>query len=265
MTVAVVWFNEKYGQIWCAADSRLSKGGGVLMDGGVKVFEVPVVCRKEVGEFEWEVTGDYSFGFVFSGASISALSTHAIVVAMSKNLVERQGEESSICLDDIAKLFQFVGERQIIDIGKRLGATEHVGSCLFDCVVFGICPTKKALLAYEVKTSIAVDVKSEIIVHEVGSGFCLAIGSGAETFSSMMRADGKRVPPLTVLAKMLDDEVRSDVGGYLQAGVVGEDGFRVRPIIDKNSENTLVASFLGIETETVPIKGYDIGYSAVGV
>ncbi|WP_010455901.1 hypothetical protein [Pseudomonas mandelii] len=264
MTVAVVWFNEAQRQIWCAADSRLSKGAGVLMDGGVKVFEVPVVCRKEAGEFNWVVTGDYSFGFVFSGSSISALSTHAIVVAMSKNLVERQGEESSICLEDIAKLFQFVGERQIKEIGERLGATEHPSSCLFDCVVFGICPKKRALLAFEVKTSIAEGVMSEIIVHEVGPGFCLAIGSGAETFNSMMKAGGKRVPPLTVLTKMLSEEVRPDVGGYLQAGVVGEGGFRVCPIIEKNSENTLVASFLGIEAESVPIKGYVIGYLAVG-
>lgn len=265
MTVAVVWFHEVQRQIWCAADSRLSKGSGVLMDGGVKVFEVPVVCRKEVGEFKWVVTGDYSFGFVFSGSSISALSTHAIVVAMSKNLVERQGDEPSICLEDIAKLFQFVGERQIREIGERLGAAEHPGSCLFDCVIFGICPQKKALLAFEIKTNIAAGILSDIVIHQVGPGFCLAIGSGAETFISLMKAGAKRVPPLTILNKMLAEEIRSDVGGYLQAGFVGDDRFMVCPIIEKNSENTLVASFLGIETESVPIKGYDIGYMAVGL
>lgn len=264
MTVAVVWFNERFREVWCAADSRLSKGSGVLMDGGAKIFQVPVICRKEVSELNWEIVGSYSFGFAFSGSSTAALSTHAIVISMTQNFVERRGEAAGISLENVANIFKFVGERQIREMGGRLGAAEHQAVCLFDCIVFGKCPKRESLLAYHIKTSITEALTFELVEHEVHPGFCLSIGSGADEFYAL-RGDGagKRAP-LTVLDEMVGKSVRTDVGGFMQAGIVTEHGFRVCPIINEVDGGELTASFLGIETDSVPIKGFDIGYRGVG-
>jgi hypothetical protein len=43
MTLLAVWCAEE--RLWMASDSRLSDGGGPLIDEGVKIFELPVVCR----------------------------------------------------------------------------------------------------------------------------------------------------------------------------------------------------------------------------
>jgi len=264
VTVAVVWFNERFKQVWCAADSRLSKGSGVLMDGGAKIFQVPVICHKEEGDLKWEIVGNYSFGFAFSGSSTAALSTHAIVISMTQNLVQRRGEAADISLEDVANIFRFVGERQIREMGGRLGAAEHQAACLFDCIVFGKCPKRETLLAYHIKTCITEALVFEVVEHVLHPGFCLSIGSGADEFYAIRNEGERNRAPLTVLDEMLKKSVRADVGGCMQAGIVTEQGFKIFPLINKLEGGELIASFLGIETDSVPLKGFDIGYQAIG-
>jgi hypothetical protein len=47
MTLLVTWISSEQGneRLWMASDSSLSDGGGTLIDQGVKLFELPIICR----------------------------------------------------------------------------------------------------------------------------------------------------------------------------------------------------------------------------
>ena len=49
MTLAAVWCSYEDPEapcLWMASDSRISDGLGTLIDEGIKLYEVPVVCRQ---------------------------------------------------------------------------------------------------------------------------------------------------------------------------------------------------------------------------
>ncbi|RXT91380.1 hypothetical protein B1F69_14275 [Pseudomonas syringae] len=271
MTLAVLWYRKDMGQLWCAADSRLSKVDGVITDCGPKIIPVPIVCykyHKDESQKKWLPESTHSFGFAFAGSSLAALSTHAIVCACTQALTIKGDVQIPVSVEEISKLFVSVGERQVLEMSERLGALDSAHSYFFDFMVFGYCPREHKAKAFVGVSSLVDSFHINVAELLIGKNNFFVIGSGEQEFVRLIKeADG--MPGngvMTALNTMLKQETRADVGGNFQIGVVDKKGFRLAPILDtSNGLDQAKATFLGMDVTSLSFEGYGIGYEAIKI
>lgn len=277
MTVVVVWYQEKQGELWCAADSRISVANRdptdsgpnrVLTDSGPKIFPVPVVCHEHLNGIKWRVCKRHSFGFAFAGNTLSAMSTHSMASACTQNFARKKGYNKPISVESVANLYAEIGTQQVKEMSARLGAAESRVQYFFDAFIFGFCPTENRFVAFVIVSSIAGgEFHFNIAQVKIGPGYYLTIGSGEAAFVSLM--DELKGEPdagvISTLREMVNREIQSCVGGNLQIGVSSKQGFRVVPVLDtSNGPGEAFVSFLGWDaTSYQGLDGYSIGYSAI--
>ncbi|MGY4818013.1 hypothetical protein ACVNP3_18950 [Pseudomonas chlororaphis subsp. piscium] len=268
MTLAVVWYREKFGQLWCAADTRISGGAKVLTDSGPKILPIPVVCHENLNGNKWRVCKRHSFGFAFAGSTLSAISTHSLASACTQNFAQKKGYNKPVSIESIAKLYVEIGERQIKEMSSRLGAAEIQSQFFFDAFVFGFCPLENKFMAFVLASSTAGGVfHLKLATVVIAPGRYLPIGSGEAGFVALMD-ELKNEPDagvMTTLREMVRRDLQPDVGGHLQVGFSSRLGFQVVPIIDQsNGPNRAFLSFLGWDaTSYQGLDGYTIGFSAI--
>ncbi|MGE1156564.1 hypothetical protein [Pseudomonas kitaguniensis] len=268
MTLAVIWYRENFGQLWCAADTRISGDARVLTDSGPKIFPVPVVCHESLSSTKWRVCKRYSFGFAYAGSTLAAMSTHAIASACTQNFAQKMGLNKPISVESVANLYADIGTRQIIEMSSRQGALEFQSQSFFDAFIFGFCPSENRFVAFVIVSSTAGGAFHFNIARVVlGDRNYLPIGSGESEFVSLMTElkGNKDAGVITTLREMVKRETRKDVGGHLQIGVTTKKGFNVVPVLDtSNGPGEAFVSFLGWDaTSYKGLDGYTIGYSAI--
>ena len=270
MTIVVLWYRKKLGQVWCAADSRLTSGLVTLTDSGAKVLPVPVVCRHQESGPNYAVHAHFTLGFAFAGSSLTALNTHAIASACTQNLAATLGYVKPPSIEAIASLFRCVAEHTIKDAAGRLSNGELAGpKYFFEAMIFGYCRVTKAFKAFALApntTSGAFQmVKAEMILAD---HYYHPMGSAADAFVQLDRelsASGGETGVMITLAELLKRQDRADVGGHFQIGIADRKGFELRPIL-----NTLpgplnrTITFLGMNTTAIEkVDGYSVGYYAI--
>jgi len=268
MTLAVVWYREKFGQLWCAADSRISGKAGVLTDSGPKIFPIPVNCYEPVKPPKFRVRKRHSFGFAYAGSTLSAMSTHSIASTCTQNLLYKKGSELPVSIESIAELYKAVAQNQVVEMSSRIGALDNLQTYLFDCLIFGYCPRYESYKAYYLKQSVgAAGFQIEIVEFITAPGNYLPIGSGEKGFVRLMHElrGHPEAGVLTTLKEMVGGEMQADVGGYLQIGCSDKQGFKIMPIMNTGDEpGKAFISFLGMDaTSDVVVDGFTIGYSAI--
>jgi hypothetical protein len=95
------------------------------------------------------------------------------------------------------------------------------------------------------------------------------MGSGKEAFIKLQADQGQKngdLDPIRTLEEMLAREIRDDVGGSIQIGVCGQNGFRVLPVLTHGDRpDHPRVSFLGWDVAAAgDVDGYEIGYNAIG-
>ncbi|WP_129212668.1 hypothetical protein [Crenobacter cavernae] len=270
MTIVVLWYRQKFGQLWCAADSRLSSGASTLTDSGTKILPVPVVCRHQESGSRYVTHTHFTLGFAFAGSSLTALNAHAIASACTQNLASGQGYVKPPSVEAVADLFKSVAEHTIRDAAWRLPAPDEAGQrYFFEAMIFGYCRVAKSFKAFAIVPNITSGsfemMKGELILGDHGYHL---MGSGANDFvllTEEMHMSGVETGVMISLAEMLKRQNRTDVGGHFQIGISDRHGFELRPIL-----NTLPGpldrriTFLGMDVTSLPkIDNYSVGYAAI--
>lgn len=272
MTIVVLWYREKFDELWCAADTRISRGqSGPATDNGPKILPVPVVCHHNDGGTSWAQASNHSFGFAYAGSTLSAISTHALATACTQNLAATKGAEKPISLEAVANLFHSIGQHYITDMSSRLGATERPEAYFFEGMIFGFCPATHAFKAFAIVPSLATGAFQMHIAEMIlGPNRFHPMGSGTQAFLELDAELSKshRDPGvMTTLSEMLCREVQPDVGGHLQIGICTKEGFNACPVLNSGEgpEQRFV-SFLGwdVAPATALLEGYRVGYRAIG-
>jgi len=270
MTIAVLWFDEKSNQLCCAADTRISRGISAATDNGPKILPVTVACFEEVsGRRIWLPTQAQSFGFAFSGSSLSAMSAYALATACTQNLNAAPGHKRPVSLAAVAGLFRTVAQHYIVDMSSRTGRCEPQNSFFFKAMVFGFCRVSRGFKAFVIEPSMAGGA-CQIGMDElpIAADLLHPMGSGAEDFTKLHASRDRRgedPDPVRTLEEMLTNEIRHDVGGSIQVGVCGQNGFRVLPVLTfGNGVAQPTVSFLGWDVAAAgDVDGYEIGYNAI--
>jgi hypothetical protein len=271
MTLVVAWYREKFGQLWVAADTRISGGPGVITDHGPKIFQIPVVCFKNLKEDRpLERLYRTNYGFAFAGSTISALGTHALASACTQNLSSLTKIKPP-SLNDVAALYKKAGEVQVREICVRYPPSEW-HHFFFDAFVFGFCLVRKRFEARALACRIAGG-RFEIVLASmtIAPKLYHPMGSGADEFVERMEKEnkagsGRGVFP--VLGQMVRDGSDKTVGGHTQVGVAdSRTGVRLPPVLVLADDKANVGSttFLGVDVDEFgEVGGFHIGYWAIG-
>jgi hypothetical protein len=97
---------------------------------------------------------------------------------------------------------------------------------------------------------------------------CILIGSGAESFQlKAAELNGKPGGVLDILAGIVEDDSRKDVGGFLQFGMCSPKGYKNIPIVQRSPNGgPLEVNFLGYDVSKYKsIISFDVGYYAIAL
>lgn len=268
MTLAVLWYREKFQELWCAADSRIASGGSIATDSGPKILHIPIKCFETSAPMQFTQTHNYGFGFAFAGSTLAAISTHALATACTQNLLSNEPNARPVRLQVVAELFRKVGEHFIKDISSRLTGAINPTQYFFDCFIFGYCPVARSYQGFAiVPNTTGPDFRMVLGNLMLRSGGFHLIGSGEQKFLEIMEEITRthENPGVVVaLREMLRRETQADVGGHFQIGVAHKQGVDLRPILNLGTgpmNRTL--TFLGWNVDSLgQLDGYRIGYQA---
>lgn len=124
-------------RLWMASDSRLSDEGRSLIDEGVKLFELPVICRapdEHTGDFV-EIYFANTLALGCTGHSVIYHQIQANLVPLLGNLVGLRGNMPSLA--DVANFTAAIGTQYVQSLGLRRPQTAD----RVRLVLAGLCPT----------------------------------------------------------------------------------------------------------------------------
>jgi len=128
MTLGAVWCSYETPEapaLWMASDSRISADEGRLIDEGVKVFEIPVVCRGAgpAGFFD-QIYLEGTIGLTCAGGTLVFQNVYGTLVPMLGNLISPQRAVPSV--EDIADLIGRLMTLYVKSLGARRPSAHHV-------------------------------------------------------------------------------------------------------------------------------------------
>jgi hypothetical protein len=243
MTLVAVWRAEN--RLMSIADTRIIiRGtGNVLTEHGPKILPLKVRGRRPgASGFIDQDAFQFDIGFAYSGATLSALSAHALASALLGNLAGPTGSPPS--MTEIAYFIGRVSAEYMREVGQLNG-----NGALFSAIVFGFCHVTHQLRGFEIKPRLNHSpFTCDIVEHPLQqNNSIVVIGSRPDLLRERIEADreaaierGDTHPildmdrPTRVLQTLIDEEVDPSVGGIIQQGWATPAGFelvaKMRPI-----------------------------------
>lgn len=273
MTVVIAWYREKFSQLWVAADTRISGNPGILTDHGPKLFQIPIVCRKNISRAAERRVGEMTrlyrtnYGFAYAGSTLAALGTHALASACCQNLSANTKIEPP-SVEDVANLYSKLGEIQIREMCARAAPSEWQYR-FFQAFIFGHCLRSKKHELYAIHPVLTGN-RFDMIVERILAvpGMFYPMGSGKDQFVLAHKQQEVVRPAgvLQILGSMVKNGIDPTVGGHTQVAVVTTTGVELRPLlILGNKPNSGHLTFLGVNIDLLGGVGqFGIGYNAVG-
>jgi hypothetical protein len=223
--------------LWMAADSRISDGNGVLIDEGVKLFELPVVCRafrSNPGNLlDQRVYYATSVGLLCRGSTLLFQNTYSTLVPSLESLI---GDgDSAPTVEAIAATVGRVATLYYRSLGINRPQSSMTG-----LTVGGIDPNSHKPVAYELELEPEVDGRLAFVPRELQLAGDLVFFSGAAgaVASASKRLAAIRDNPalnatygraaLNVIRDIVNDDEHPTVGGDVQIGFT--DGVRFRRV-----------------------------------
>jgi hypothetical protein len=219
MTLVAVWqFSEN--RIHAIADSRISSNNGVLTEHGPKLLPLTVLVRKPApsGFFHAQAFSR-DFGFAYSGATLPALSSHALASALLGNLTVID-ETARPSMTDLAMRLAGIAYHYMMEVGQVSG----VGA-KFSSIFFGMCPVENKPLAYLISPTTQdgrLAVKWE--KHALAPSDVLIIGNGVDQLRERIEEKRSKAKheivfadaPKHALQALINDKAIESVGGTVQ-------------------------------------------------
>ncbi|WP_374403348.1 hypothetical protein [Niveibacterium sp.] len=266
MTIVALWYRERYQELWCASDARVTGNFAALTDAASKILPVPILCHKHVGGPKFDVVHRHSLGFAFAGSTLAAVSSHAVLTACTQNLLDESEGMYSVPVEAVAELLRSIGETTIRDMSSRQNR-----DVVFEALIFGFCPVAREYRGFAIAPN-KTDGTLRMVIGQLllEPGRFHLLGSGERAFldlHSQLAATHSDPGVLTTLAAMVHDNIQDDVGGHVQIGVASSDGFHVLPVIEPgDGPNRRTVTFLGLDLANgLRVGGCRVGFRAVGV
>lgn len=212
-----------------ASDSRISDGEAPLIDQGIKLYEVPIVCRTpgNAGFFD-RIAYEGAIGMLGAGASLVFQHVYGTLVPLLGNLAYPVPVAPSI-----VELASFIGKVTTVYV-RSLGQRRHDADRV-TIIVGGESPTKEPE-AYKLTAQRDPEGLIEFVPEQLGlaDGVVHFIGDHTEDAQAMYRALAERDEPgasrqrgaLNVIRNFIDNPKIRSVGGEVQIGYSAGARFR---------------------------------------
>lgn len=144
MTLVAVWRTEN--RLMSIADTRIIRDvGNVLTEHGPKLLPITVRGRQPgASGFFDQKAFEFDIGFAYSGATLPALSTHALASALLGNLAGLNGNPPSMA--EIAHFVREIATEYMREVGQLNG-----NGALFNAIAFGFCQNTRQLRGFEIR------------------------------------------------------------------------------------------------------------------
>jgi len=204
-----------------ASDSRISADEAPLIDEGIKIYELPVICRVpgEQGFFDEEVIAT-SVGIACAGSSLVFQHVAGTLVPILSNLISV--DRRAISISDIAHLIAKVTTLYVRSVGVRRPAGASV-----TLIVAGEAPRGQPE-AYKIKPERddfgLISFAPERL--DLALGKVHFIGDKVEVAEKLLVEIATRDEPgasrhraaLNVIRQRIDDPAAPSIGGDVQVG-----------------------------------------------
>jgi hypothetical protein len=245
MTLVAVWRAEN--RLMAIADTRIIRRvDNVLTEHGPKLLPIRVQGKQPGASGFFDRSAfQFDIGFAYAGATLPALSTHALANVLLGNLAGTAGAPPSMA--EISYLVGGVSAEYMREVGELNG-----NGALFTAIVFGFCHTRHQLLAFEIRPCLNHSpLTCDIIEHPLhDSNLVVIIGSCPQLLrqrieedrnSAIARGDVHPIldmdRPTRALQALIDEQADPSVGGMIQQGWATSTGFEIvammRPIIPR--------------------------------
>ena len=218
-----------------ASDSRVSDSHGVLIDEGVKLYELPVICRKPgpSGFFDTPFFGT-TIGLACAGGTLVYQQVYATLVPIFANLA---GNGSSI--PSVAGLAAFIGAITA-EYVRSLGSRRSAEAAAVSVVVAG---------HFEGRPPEAFQLKPNTENHP--EGLITFTEQALDFTSNRVRA------PLNVVRALINDSDVATIGGEVQIGLSNGVGFhRVTTVVPAPGQAPRALQLLNaIDLDSLPPVG----------
>jgi hypothetical protein len=236
MTLVAVWRAEN--RLMSIADTRIIRDvGNVLTEHGPKLLPIRVRGRQPgaSGFFDRDAF-QFDVGFAYSGATLSALSAHALANVLLGNLAGPTGAPAP-SMAEIAKLVGAISGEYIREIGQLNGVR-----ALFGAIVFGFCHATQQLRGFEIKPRLsAAHFTCDVVEQPFQQNNSLVvIGSCPDLLQRRIHADREAAiargdvhsilemdRPTRVLQALINENADPSVGGMIQQGWATAAGFEI--------------------------------------
>jgi hypothetical protein len=236
MTLVAVWRSEM--RLMAIADTRISRGAGNgLTEHGPKLLPIKVrgLQPGQSGFFD-RLAFQFDIGFAYSGATLPALSAHALASALLGNLGSLPGTPPP-SMNEIATFVGGASAEYMREVGELSG-----GGALFAAFVFGFCHATQRLRCFQIKPRLhPAPLTCEILEQNLqDNNSVVIIGScpdllrqriDADRDATMARGDTHPVldidRPTRALQALIDEGVDPSVGGMIQQGWATPAGFEL--------------------------------------
>jgi len=239
------------------ADTRIISSDGVLTEHGPKLLPIKVQGKQPgaSGVFD-RPAFRFDIGFAYSGATLPALSAHALANVLLGNLAGTAGAPPSMA--EIAYLVGGVSAEYIHEVGQLNGSR-----AFFSAIVFGFCYATHQLRAFEIRPRLNhFPLTCDIIEHPLDEKNPIAaIGSCPELLcgrieddrsAAIIRGDVHPIldmdRPTRALQALIDEDAHPSVGGMIQQGWATSAGFelvgKMRPITPRPPSTRNVGMFV---------------------
>jgi hypothetical protein len=262
MTVVAVWQNNEEPErptLWMASDSRISDGVGPLIDEGIKLYELPVICRKPgaSGIFDTPYFAT-TIGIACAGGTLIYQHVYATLVPIFANLIGT-GE----AVPSVAGLASFAGAITSAYV-RSLGGRRPHATVSVSVVVAGHFPGHPPD-AFELRPelehadSILAFAEHKLDLTEDRVHFLGDQRERAQQLLADFRADPRPgVPferaPLNVIRALIEAPDAPSVGGEVQIGFTTGIGFqRVTTVVPAAGQAPRALSLLNsLDLDTLP-------------
>lgn len=239
MTAIYIWpeFNgEKAIGFRVAGDTAISGGREPLTESGVKVFNLPVICRSPgASGFFTEIYFDHSYGMAFAGSTLIAQNVYLEVLPLLINMISP--EKATPSLKDVAN---YVGN--FIDkIWKEYG---QIKCNLVEIAIFGYCHVEKKFIA--VHFSPKPSGNGAQIQQDIYEAFTketyIYLGDAKDKLQNILEKEKINFCPDEDLSKLYlkviktaiesDDKDLNSIRGGIQLGLTSQFGYHLMQICE---------------------------------
>jgi hypothetical protein len=270
VTLGAIWCNDEEPgprRLWMATDSRISDDEGKLIDEGIKLYELPIVCRSP-GPSRFYDSPFFTTAVGMAGAGGSLVYQHVCgtLVPILGNLIGAGTAVPSMA--DIASLTSAVTTRYV----RSLGEWRPSGAYRVTLVVGGES-AEDGPEAYKLSPHMAEDGLLAFVAEplDLETGVVHFIGDRIEDARAMLDDLAERNEPgaprhrvaLNVIRAFIDDPRVPTIGGDVQIGYTTGRGFRrVASVIpDRTQPEKALRLLNSIDLDALP----PVGPCAIGI